>query len=100
MNYCINCGNKIDGQVDLEMREGMKLCRSCYDYSAKKYADFLFECVSCNRIIRTLSFIENMEFVMCRDCAITQSTLQENMVKVENKRSQQNVKVNEPTKMN
>ncbi len=63
-------------KVDLEMKDKIKLCRSCFNYCANKYRDLLFECMSCNRIIRNINFIADAEIVLCRDCAVTQSSLQ------------------------
>lgn len=53
-NCCINCGSTINAATDIQMRDRAKLCRICFDYAEDKYQEFLIECMSCNRIIRTL----------------------------------------------
>lgn len=57
------------------MREGAKLCRYCFDYNLDKYRDYLYECLNCNRTIRSLSFLANTEIVMCKECAKSQSVI-------------------------
>lgn len=74
--HCVNCGSQYDPRKDVEMKDGVKLCRSCFDYDSNKYKEFLMECMSCNRIIRSLSFLANTEIVLCRDCATAQSNIQ------------------------
>ena len=76
VNNCINCGYQFKPDKDVELKDGLKLCRPCFELDSHKYQDFLWECVSCNRTIRRLCFLADTEIAICKECNRHQSQIE------------------------